>query len=383
MNSLLSFDKNTLVRDLFESMNEIMSGRDYTTYAHAVKVAEIAKQIGVAMDLSDKQVELLELAGLVHDIGKTAIPDDILLKPDLFNDQDRRIMEYHPLIGAKFFATRLQDDQITNIILSHHERLDGSGYPFGLKASDLDLLSRIMAVADVYEALTATRPYKKPLSIKNALIILNHEAIANRLDGRVVAALARIAYDLVLTNVSLLPTAGFMEEIEHFRRDTFFRDAISELFNYRYLLVLDDLGVLAETGTKGFEIQLINFHNFAELQRKFGFIMANQVHDEVGQRLKDTVNCFSQKRNQYEGSIMLFRKNCDYMIYSEVDEESELQEFLGQIKAELLLTDREWGFEAYCFRLWFPSTTSIEEAFTKVFNLEAKKVESCKNDAKP
>lgn len=382
MNSLLSFEKNTLIRDLFESMNEIMSGRDYTTYAHTVKVAEIAKQIGIGMGLSDKQVEILELAGLVHDIGKTAIPDDILLKPDLFNDQDRRIMEYHPLIGAKLFAARLQDDQITNIILRHHERLDGSGYPMGLSGKSIDLLSRIMAVADVYESLIATRPYKKPLSIKNALLILNHEVSANHLDSEVVTALSRIAPDLVLKDVSLIPTAGFMEEIEHFRRDIFFRDAMSELFNYRYLLVLDDLNLLGETGTKGFEIQLINFHNLSELQRKHGFIIANQVHDEVGQRLKDTVACFAHKREQYEGSIMLFRKNCDYMIYSEANNETELQEFLGQIKAELLLTDREWGLEAYCFRLWFPNTIVIEEALTKIFNLEAEQVESCKNVAK-
>lgn len=381
MDSLLGFDKNTLIRDLFESMNEIMSGRDYTTYAHAVKVAKIAKHIGVAIGLPDLQVEILELAGLVHDIGKTAIPDDILLKPDLFSVQDRRIMEYHPLIGAKLFAPRLQDDQITNIILRHHERLDGSGYPLGLKGDEIDLLSRIMAVADVYEALTAHRPYKKPLSVKKALLILNHEAEMNHLDSHVVTVLASIVDDLVLHEVSLIPTAGFMEEIEHFRRDSFFRDAVSELFNYRYLLVLDDLKLLSETGTKGYEIQLINFHTFNLLQQKYGFIVANQVHDEVGQRLKDTVACFTDKRAQYEGSIMLFRKNCDYMIYSEADSEGELQEFLGQIKAELSLTDSEWQLEAYCFRHWFPKETSIEEAFTKIFKLEADQVEKCKHDA--
>ncbi len=378
MNSLLSFDQDTLIRDLFESMNEIMAGRDYTTYAHAMKVAKIAKQIGVAMGLADEQVEILELAGLVHDIGKTAIPDNILLKPDLFNSQDRRIMNYHPLIGAKLFAPRLQDDQITYIILRHHERLDGSGYPLGLRGESIDLLSRITAVADVYEALVSTRPYKKSLSTQKALVVLRNEATLNHLDSGVVEVLTAIAGSLVLQDVQLIPTAGFMQEIEYFRRDTFFRDALSELFSYRYLLVLDDLNLLGEAGEKGFELQLINFTNLNELQRKYGFVVSNQVHDEIGQRLKDTVACFARKREQYEGSIMLFRKNCDYMIYSEVNNEGELQEFLGQIKAELLLTEREWELESSCLRQWFPRATSIEEAFSKIFNLEAEELERCR-----
>lgn len=378
MDSLLSFEQNTLIRDLFESMNEIMAGRDYTTYAHAMKVSTIAKQIGVAMELAEDQVEILELAGLIHDIGKTAIPDNILLKPDLFNSQDRRIMNYHPLIGAKLFASRLQDDRITYIILRHHERLNGSGYPLGLKGESIDLLSRITAVADVYESLISTRPYKKPLSIQKAMVVLRNEATLNHLDSGVVEVLADIAGSLVLKDVQLIPTAGFMQEIENFRRDTFFRDALSELFSYRYLLVLDDLKLLGEAGEKGFEIQLINFTNFNALQREYGFVVGNQVHDEVGQRLKDTVECFSRRREQYEGSIMLFRKNCDFMIYSEVNGEHELQEFLGQIKAELLLTEREWALEASCFRMWFPRATSIEEAFSEIFNLEAEEIERCK-----
>ncbi len=288
-------------------------------------------------------------------------------------------MEYHPLIGAKLFAKRLQDDHITNIILRHHERLDGSGYPYGLPAENIDKLSRITAVADVYEALTATRPYKKALSSRNALTILQHEVSLNHLDKEAVDILISIADSLVLKDIRLIPSAGFMEEIEHFRRDTFFKDTLSELFSYKYLLVLDDLGLLGETGTAGFEIQLINFHNFNSFQQ-YGFIIANQVHDEVGQRLKDTIICYAKKRQQYEGSIMLFRKNCDYMIYSEANEEGELHDFLDQIKGELSLTDKEWGIEAHCFRLWFPQKTSMEEAFTQIFNLEAEKIESCKKD---
>ncbi len=378
MEKLLSYDKKMLIWDLFGILSEVLANRDYPTYEHTTRVAEIARQIGAVMGLSEKDLEILELAGLVHDIGKTAIPDDILLKPDLFNSQDRRIMEYHPLIGAKFFAKRLHDDSITNIILRHHERLDGSGYPFGLKGEEIDPLSRIISVADVFEALTAKRPYKKNISAGSALKILQHEAAENHLDSKVVDALAQLDGGLILKDVHLYPTAGFMEEVERFRRDTFFRDTISELYNYRYLLVLDDLKFLGETGTEGYELQLINFNKFNSFQEEYGFIIASQVHDEIGQRLKETVSCFQEKRIRYDGSIMLFRKNCDYMIYSEADKEADLAEFLGQIRAELELTYSEWGLEANCFRLWFDRSVAVESALSQIFSMEAAAIESCK-----
>ena len=378
MENILSYDTNTLIRDLFGIMGEVLANRDYPTYKHTIRVAKIAKQIGAAISLPEEEIEILELAGLVHDIGKTAIPDDILLKPDIFNEQDRRIMEFHPLIGAKFFAPRLQDDRITNIILRHHERLDGSGYPYGLVDRQICLLTRITAVADVFEALTAKRPYKKAITPKDAIKILEYEAAHNRMDGQVVDVLKSIDNDLVMGEVPLYPTAGFMEEIEHFRRDTFFRDTLSELFNYRYLLVLDDLGILGEGPEKGYELMLINFHNFNHFQAEIGFIIANQVHDEIGQNLREMVIANQQRRQQYEGSVMLFRKNCDYMVYAECDGEESLKPFIQQIRHQLETTNGEWGIEAQCFRLWFPKKTPMEEAFTHVFNLEAGEIESCK-----
>ncbi len=379
MDKILSYNKNTLIRDLFGIMSEVLANRDYPTYEHTIRVAKIAKEIGKTMNLPANEIKILELAGLVHDIGKTAIPDDILLKPDLFNAQDKRIMEYHPLIGAKFFARRLHDDRITNIILRHHERLDGSGYPNKLVGSEIDMLSRITMVADVFEALTARRPYKKALGHSNAMGILQNEVASNHLDGTIVEALQSIDSTLVMEDVTLYPTAGFMEEIEHFRRDTFFRDTISELYNYRYLLVLDDLDILAKEGdVAGYEIMLINFNNFNRFQADYGFIIANQVHDEIGQRLKETVLKFQQKRRQYEGSTMLFRKNCDYMIYAEADSEAAISPVIKQLRGQLETTHEEWGLEASCFRLWFKKGVPIEEAFTKVFNLEIEQIESCK-----
>ncbi len=379
MDKVLSYDKNLFIKDLFEVICEILAGRDYSTYEHTARVATIAKQIGMVMGLPEEELRILELAGLVHDIGKTAVPDDVLLKPDLFSAQDRKIMEFHPLIGARLFAKRLSDDRITNIILRHHERLDGSGYPQGLKGEEIDHLSRITAVADVFEALTAKRPYKKSLPTKTAYHILEQEAADNLFDKDVVDALVGFGdHYSALEPTYLYPNSGFMEEIEHFRRDTFFRDTLSELYNYRYLLVLDDLQLLGETSAAGYELQLINFSNLAKFQQEYGFIVANQVHDEIGQRLKETIILFRQKRLNYDGSIMLFRKHCDYMIYSEADSEKDLTDFLDHIRKNLELLYEEWQLEANCFRLWFDRKVSIENAITKIFTMEANAVEVCK-----
>lgn len=375
---LFGFSGNLLIRDLFEIMNEMLANRDISTYKHTLRVAQIAKALGEELNLSDEDMTILELGCLVHDIGKIAIPDDVLLKPDLFNDQDRRIMEYHPLIGAKFFAPRLHDDRITNIILKHHERLDGSGYPQKLFADEIDLLSRITAVADEFEALTHRRPYKTSFSTEISLAILQYEAEKGAMDRRIVTILARIADSLVLEEVTLQPTGHFMEEIEHFRRDTFFRDTLSELYNYRYLLVLSDLKVLGEKDTAGYLLLLVGFRGMGRFQVEHGVIVAGQVHDEIGQYLKDTVAVYCEKRKNYDGSVMLFRKHCDYMIYAEGDSEEALQGLIQAIRQKVKLSHDDWGIEANCYRIWFPRTTPIEKAMTRLFSLEVQDMESCK-----
>ncbi len=375
---ILGYSNTFLIKDLFEIMNEVLANRDLSTYKHTLRVAQIAEAIGKKLGISEEELTILELGCLVHDIGKTAIPDDVLLKPDLFNDQDRRIMEYHPLIGAKLFAPRLHDDRITNIILRHHERLDGSGYPQGLLAPEIDQLSRIAAVADEFEALTSRRPYKNSFSVETAIRILQYEADQGTLDKDIVNGLNSIAASLVLEDATLQPTGNFMEEIEHFRRDTFFRDTLSELYNYRYLLVLDDLKVLGEGNTAGYLLLLVNFRGMGRFQVDNGVIVAGQVHDEIGQRLKDIVIRHREKRMQYDGSVMLFRKHCDYMIYAEGDSEAALQELIDRLRKKVGKTRDEWGIEANCYRVWFPHTTSIEDAMTRLFSLQVEDAESCK-----
>ena len=176
----------------FDLMGDMFGSRDIYSLDHSLRAAAISQRIGLHMGFSSEDLKTLEIGCLLHDIGKSAIPDDILLKPGCFNDVDRDIVQMHPTIGAKFLEGRYPDDRITDIILHHHERLDGSGYPSGLKGDNIGLMVRIVSVADVYEALIVKRPYKTAMTSTQAIEILRNEVQEGLLDQSVVEVLEKV-----------------------------------------------------------------------------------------------------------------------------------------------------------------------------------------------
>lgn len=145
--------------------------RDTETGNHILRMAKYSRLIAEEMGLNQEQCELIEFAAPMHDIGKIGIPDHILLKPGKLTPEEFEIMKKHPMIGfqilqhspSKFLSLGAE------IALGHHEKFDGSGYPRGAKAGEIALEARIVAVADVYDALTSSRPYKDAWTVENAL----------------------------------------------------------------------------------------------------------------------------------------------------------------------------------------------------------------------
>jgi response regulator RpfG family c-di-GMP phosphodiesterase len=160
------------VLDTFKSLVASVQLRDHYTEEHCFRVTEMAVKIVQNMDCSKKEIESIKIAGMLHDVGKIAIPDAVLLKPDRLTFEEFMIIKTHPDVGERILRPILLFDQERDIILHHHERWDGKGYPTGLAGADIPLLSRILAVADSFDAMTNNRPYRSAMNIADAVVEL-------------------------------------------------------------------------------------------------------------------------------------------------------------------------------------------------------------------
>jgi putative nucleotidyltransferase with HDIG domain len=152
------------------ALAEAVDKRDPFTARHSHRVKEIAVDIGRVMRLNDSDLEALEWGGLLHDVGKIGVPDDVLKKAERLNKEERMIMNAHPVLGAQIIAPVTKLSRELPIIRHHHEWYNGSGYPDRLIGDEIPKLARVLHVADAFEAMTAARPYRMtPLTNEQAL----------------------------------------------------------------------------------------------------------------------------------------------------------------------------------------------------------------------
>jgi putative nucleotidyltransferase with HDIG domain len=168
-----------------------LDARDQYTAGHSAAVAIYARDIAQRMGLSEERQELIHLCGLVHDIGKIGLPAGLLEKPGPLTLEERRQMEQHSEIGERILRNVADYSEIADIVRSHHERIDGMGYPDGIHGDDIPLLARIIGVADAYDAMTSDRPYREALPSRVARMRLA-QAVGTQFDTAVVAAFEAI-----------------------------------------------------------------------------------------------------------------------------------------------------------------------------------------------
>ncbi len=172
----ISIENRHFVDSLTDMIVETVCGfslaiesRDAYTGGHVMRVTAYALALGQKLGLSEDEQAVLRLGGLLHDIGKVAIPDKILNKTDRLTDAERDVMQAHPAVGHAILGRIPHLDRSNEIVRSHHERWDGTGYPDRLAGSDIPFLARILAITDSFDAMTSDRPYRKCLSFDAAM----------------------------------------------------------------------------------------------------------------------------------------------------------------------------------------------------------------------
>ncbi len=182
--------KDEFFRAIFVSFARLLEMKDPETAIHSARVAIYSRDIAQQMGLSQEDQSRVHLAGLLHDVGKVGVPDEILLKPGRLTDEERAIMQRHARLSAEALQGIPGFGDLVRMIYAHHERLDGSGYPEGTGAPDLPLGARILGVADTFEALTSNRPYRRGRPAEEALKVFDEDS--HLFDSTVVQALKSI-----------------------------------------------------------------------------------------------------------------------------------------------------------------------------------------------
>ena len=152
-----------------------IEAKDPYTHGHCERMADCSAHLGERIGLNEEQIIALRRAGVVHDIGKVAVPDAILLKPGRLSENEWEVMRQHPLTGERICSPLKSFRLVLPIIRHHHEKLNGSGYPDCLKGDMIPMTARVLQIVDIFDALTTERPYKRALSAAEALTIMEDE----------------------------------------------------------------------------------------------------------------------------------------------------------------------------------------------------------------
>lgn len=233
--------KEVLLKEVFEEINKLERGqkwlenlnillkalsiRDSYTEGHSRRVAIYSYLIGKELGLDREKLSKIYIGAFLHDIGKIGIPDAILLKPTPLTSTERKLVERHPILGYELLK-EYDFPFILNIVLKHHERLDGKGYPLGIDYRKIPFTVSIVSVADVFDALTTDRPYRKALSLEETLSIIERDS-GKAFYPEVVEAGIKVIKKVGVLDIfrgSLLT-----EDLERFRKEAFFTDVVTGL----------------------------------------------------------------------------------------------------------------------------------------------------------
>lgn len=265
--------------EIIEMLTTMVEEKDIYTAGHSKRVAMYSAKISEALGLSELEQIRLYQAGLLHDIGKILTPKSILLKPRKFNRSEYTIIKRHSEDGARMLSQVSSLNEYITIVRHHHERYDGEGYPDGLKGDAIPFLSRIMAVADAFDAMTTNRIYKSRKTIESAISELK-KCSGSQFDGKVVEASVNVfkGFKNIIQELQA-PIDTICEE----RFSYYFKDVLTGAYSGEYLNYFLADNKVNHRFKCCFFIQLHHMHNYNE---RYGWKCGDDTLKEVSLRIK-------------------------------------------------------------------------------------------------
>lgn len=298
----LTDEKISNYHEVLLALVEMIEQRDTYTGGHSLRVAKYSKLIAQEMGLDDNTCELVYQAGILHDIGKIAIPDSILLKPARLNNVEYEIIKEHANMGYELLKNVTTFKQIAKIIKSHHERFDGSGYPDGLNSYEIPLLSQIMGVADTFDAITTSRIYKNKKDVKDALDEINSLKNVYFSESVINAALKALDNLTIEPDISQLPVS----QLEKERFSYFYKDQVTLCYNYNYLVLFLSKQDLMQ---KFSYLSAFKLKNFNLYNKKYGWEKGNEFLFQISNYLKKVIGKDSMVFRIHGDDFFILSKN--------------------------------------------------------------------------
>jgi len=299
-NSILEQEKIYNYEQTLLALVEMIERRDTYTGGHSERVAIYCKAIATQFGCPKEDCDLIYRAGILHDIGKIVTPDAVLLKPGKLEANEYKLIQEHVTAGKEMLEKIPMYKELSIIVGSHHERYDGHGYPRGLKDEEIPFLSRIMIIADAFDAMTTNRIYKTRLSKEKSL-----QEIRDKSGTQFDPALTESAIKaLEGINTDIYTTQMPFGDIEKERFAYFYRDQITGMYNQSYL----DLVLLQNKNSQKYHfLCLVDLHNFSAYNQKNSW--------QKGDELLKTIATYLQ--NYCKNSLIFRFEGDDFVIMSE------------------------------------------------------------------
>ncbi len=285
----LSFLNNKLI-DLEESFLEsfvlMMEARDVYTKGHSLRVAYYSSSIARALELPEKQQKKIYIAGLLHDIGKIGIPDNILLKPGKLSPNEYEIIKHHVEFSYQIIKNIKSLKDIADIVRYHHERCDGSGYFRGLKGDEIPIGAKILAIADIFDAVTTTRPYRKRLTVDEALNLLID--MKEQLDQNIVKKSISVLKESFHILKDQMKERDFLpEDIDVIRQNIFIIDYMTGLLRRKqFVKYVDDFA----KNLRRFYMFYFDIKNLSFINHRYSMEVGDKIILYTAEALKEVKN---------------------------------------------------------------------------------------------